>query len=89
LNEANRSVLSPTHPEGIFCDDVQNWLKLGGRAGDYAEDFTCRGLLLQRFFEFSEQPHILDGDDRLVGKGLVKGRTSVRRAISAPINSSF
>ena len=33
------------------------------------KDFTGRSLLLQRFLEFLEQPHILDGDDRLIGEG--------------------
>ena len=38
-----------------------------------------------------KQPHVLDGDHRLVGKGFeklnlrrVKGRTSVRREVSIP-----
>ena len=46
------------------------------------------------FFEFLEQPHVLDGDHRLVGEGFeslicagVKGRTSMRRAFSVPMSS--
>src|SRR5262245_16498175 len=39
------------------------------RTSDHTQDFTRRGLLLQRFLEFLEQPHILDGDNRLVGEG--------------------
>ena len=33
------------------------------------KNFTCRRLLLQRFLELVEQPHVLDGDDRLIGEG--------------------
>ena len=33
------------------------------------KNFTRRCLLLQRLLEFLKQPHVLDGDDRLVGEG--------------------
>ena len=33
------------------------------------KNFARRGLLLQRFLEFLEQPDVLDGDHRLVGEG--------------------
>ena len=33
------------------------------------KNLTRRGLLLQRFLEFLKQPHVLDGDHRLVGEG--------------------
>jgi hypothetical protein len=52
------------------------------RPGDHAENLAGRGLLLQGFghlgvglreslvllLQLREQPHVLDGDDRLVGK---------------------
>ena len=45
------------------------------------------------FLQFFEQPHVLDGDDRLIGEvssslicAGVKGRASERREISAPMN---
>ena len=44
--------------------------------------------------EFLEQPHVLDGDHRLIGEGFEEldlrrgeGRTSVRRAIRIPMSS--
>ena len=40
-----------------------------GELADDAQDFARRRLLLQRFLEFLEQPHILDGDHRLIGEG--------------------
>ena len=33
------------------------------------KNFTRGSLLLQRLFEFLEQPHVLDGDHGLVGEG--------------------
>jgi len=41
----------------------------GGRACNHTQDLARRSLLLQRLLEFVEQPHVLDGDDRLVGEG--------------------
>ena len=48
---------------------------------------TDRANSWVRCFQFLEQPHVLDGDDGLIGKGFeqfdlrrVKGRTSMRRA---------
>src|SRR5262245_38025703 len=54
-------------------DHIQHRLNVGWRAGDDAQDFTRCSLLFQRFLEFFEQPHVLDGDDSLVCKGLQKG----------------
>ena len=33
------------------------------------KNFTRRSLLFQRLLEFLEQPHVLNGNHRLVGKG--------------------
>ena len=52
----------------LCCDHVQHGLDIGRRASDDAQDFTRRCLLLQRFGELLEQPHVLDGDHRLVGE---------------------
>src|SRR5262249_41014213 len=53
------------------------WFELARRTGDHLQHFGSCRLLLQRFGQFArsrlhlvEQPHVLDGDDRLVGKGL-------------------
>ena len=49
------------------------------------QDFTRRRLLLQRLGQFAiavlqflEQPHVLDGDDRLVGEGFEQARSAYR-----------
>ena len=63
-------VVRPANTRRILRDHVQHWLDIRRRAGDYAQDFTRGSLLLQRLFEFVEQPNVLDGDHRLVGEGL-------------------
>ena len=69
INAHNHSVICLTQPRGILCHHIQHRLNIRRRTGDDAQDFTRRGLLLQRLLEFLEQPHVLDGDHRLVGKG--------------------
>ena len=68
------------------------------------KNLTRRRLLLQRlgeiavaFLQFLEQPHVLDGDHRLVGEGLEqrdlffgkRTRPPSRRIVIAPIGCSF
>ena len=55
---------------GILQHGVEYRLKLAGRAGDDLEHVGGRGLLLQRFAQFVEQPRVLDGDDGLGGEVL-------------------
>src|SRR4030095_346251 len=47
----------------------QHRLQIRRRSGDHAQDFTRCRLLLQGLLEFLEQPHVLNGDHRLIGKG--------------------
>src|SRR5207248_2203893 len=61
-------VFRATHARRILRDRVQYRLYIRRRAGDDAQDFTRRSLLFQRFFQFLKQPHVLDGDHRLVGE---------------------
>ena len=72
INAANHGIVCVAQPCGIFCNDIQHRLDVRRRAGDHTQDLTRRRLLLQRFLEFLEQPHILDGDHRLVGEGFKK-----------------
>src|SRR5688572_27932319 len=69
----NYSVFCITEACRALRDRVQYWLEIGGRAGDYAENLARRSLLLQSLgkiavshLQFLEQPHVLDGDHRLV-----------------------
>src|SRR6266511_5441577 len=68
-NAINQSIVRLAQPRRIFRDHVQHWLNVGRRTGDDAQNFTRRGLLLQRLLEFLEQTHVLDGDYGLVGEG--------------------
>ena len=62
-------VICVAQPRRILRNRIQHRLNIRRRAGDDTQDFTRRRLLLQRFLEFVEQPHVLDCDDRLVGEG--------------------
>src|SRR5262245_38202142 len=50
-------------------NNIEHRLHVRRRAGDNAEDFAGRSLLLQRLLELVEQPDIFYGDDGLVGEG--------------------
>jgi hypothetical protein len=79
-----------TNSCGILQQSLKNRLHVAGRAGDDAQHFRCRRLLLQRLAQIVgaltqliEQPCVLDGDDGLVGERpeqpalLVRERTGV------------
>ena len=57
----------------IFRDDVKHRLDIRRRASNDAKDLARRRLLLKRFREFLEQPHVLDGNHGLIGEGSKKG----------------
>ena len=46
---------------------ITGWISVGELAIT-PKDFARRSLLFQSFSEFLEQPDILDGDNRLIGK---------------------
>src|SRR5262249_41442009 len=65
-----------TNPSGALDDRVEDRLHVGGRTADDAEHLGRCRLMLQglaqfriALLDFLEEPHILDGDDRLVGEG--------------------
>ena len=73
----DRGVGRAAEPRGALGHDVHDRLEIGRRAGDDPQDLRGRRLLLERLgqlavpgLELREQPHVLDGDDRLVGEGL-------------------
>jgi hypothetical protein len=58
-------------------DGVEHRLGVGQGAGDRAQDVGCGCLLVERCrqrtvlaLQLREQPHVLDGDHRLIGEGL-------------------
>src|SRR5207237_5226692 len=61
----------------ISRNGIEYRLDIGRRAADHPQDLTRRRLLLQCFskltvasIELVKQPHVLDGDDRLIGATL-------------------
>src|SRR4030095_4001001 len=72
-------VIDAANPGGALDDGVENRLHVGGRAADDAEHLRCCRLMLQglaqfcvALLDFLEEPHVFDGNYRLVGKGFEK-----------------
>ena len=79
IRAPNSRVACVTQARGILGNHIQNRLNVRRRAGDHAQDFARRGLLLQSFgqiaiarLQFLEQTSVLDGNDGLVGEGTNK-----------------
>ena len=93
LRLGGRSRDQPAKPGRVLDEGVENRLHVKRRAADDFQNFAGRRLMIQgfgqvrvAFLQFFEQPHVLDGDDGLVGEGFEQsicfsenGRTSVRR----------
>ena len=69
-------IIDPTNPRGALDDGVEDRLHVRRRAADDAEHLGRCRLMLQglaqfcvALLEFFEQPHVLDGDHRLIGEG--------------------
>src|SRR5215467_3872907 len=64
----NRCVSRPANSGSILRHHIQHGLNVRRGAGDHAKDLAGGSLLLQRLFEFLEQPHVFDGNHGLVGE---------------------
>src|SRR5947208_8153134 len=64
-------------------DCVENRCEIVWRTVDDAQNLGGRRLLLQRFSRLSDQPRVLDRDDRLVSKCLDNFNLSLREALRA------
>ena len=53
---------------GQLDQGIEHGLQIERRAADHLEHVGGGGLLLQRFAQLVEQPHVLDGDDGLPGE---------------------
>ena len=76
LVESQHHVINPTNPRRALDDGVEDRLHVRGRAADDAEHLGRCRLMLQglaqfcvALLDFLEQPHVFDGDHRLVGEG--------------------
>ena len=88
----DESSVSATQPYRVLDEGIQHRREIECRAADDLEDLARRGLLLQRLadlgmgvrqrlvliLQLREQPHILNGDDRLVDEGLEQLHVIVR-----------
>src|SRR5262249_2312837 len=77
--ESQIHIINAANPGGTLNDGVEDRLNIGGRAANDTEHLGRCSLMFQGFtqfcialLQFLEQPHVLDGDHRLVGKGLQK-----------------
>src|SRR5262245_3284805 len=73
-------VINPTHPGGALNYSVKDRLHVRGRATDDPEYLGRCRLILQGFAQFCvalpqflKQPHVFDGNDRLVRKRFEEG----------------
>ena len=55
---------------GAPDDRVEDRLHVGRRAADHAQDLARRRQVAVPSLQLVEQPHVLDGDHRLIGEGL-------------------
>ena len=77
LAEPQCYIFNPTNPGGALDDGIENRLHVRRRAADDAEHLGRRRLMLQSLAQFRvalldllKQPHVLDGDDGLIGESL-------------------
>ena len=83
--ESQQHVVDPANLRRALDDGIEDRLHVRRRAADDAEHLGRRRLMLQRLAQFGvallqffEQPHVLDGDDSLSGKGFEKCDLFVR-----------
>src|SRR5262249_51124707 len=76
LPKSQHHVINPTNPSGALDDGIKHRLHVCGRATDDPQHLTRRLLVLQSLPQFCialldllEQPHVLDGDHRLIREG--------------------
>src|SRR5262249_52318143 len=70
IKAEERAKKSVAQLRGLVDDRLKDGLDVRRRARDHLEDRArCRQITVARF-QLLEQPHILNGDDGLVGEGL-------------------
>jgi len=52
IKAAYNGIVCLTQPCGTFSYGVKHWLQVSWRAGDYAQDLACCGLLLAGLLQF-------------------------------------
>ena len=79
LVKPQRPITRVAEPRGVCQHGIEHRLQFTRRRADDAQHLGGRGLLLQRFGELAralllrlEQPHVLDGDHRLIGERRIR-----------------
>ena len=95
LAESQHHIINPTNPRRALDDGVEHRLHVGRRAADDAEHLGRCRLMLQglaqfcvALLQFFEQPHVLDGDDGLIGEGFEKLDLFIGRTDEPPCGES-
>jgi hypothetical protein len=77
VDDEERATLRAADLDAAPGDRVEDWLGVHRRGPDDPQNLASRGLLIQGLGQFAiarlqlpEQPHVLNGDDGLVGEGL-------------------
>ena len=77
LDEQEKGVRRLAEPAGALDQRIKDRLQICRGASDDTQNLARRRLLLERLSHVAiarpqllEQPHVLDGDDSLVGEGL-------------------
>src|SRR5262245_25414094 len=85
LTESQLHVIDPTNPGRALDDSIKHRLYVRGRAADDTEYLGRCRLMLQSLSQFRiallkffEQPHVLNGNDGLVGESLQKSDLFIR-----------
>src|SRR5262245_64236760 len=84
--ESQHHVINSTNASSTLNNGVEHRLHVRRRAADDAKHLGCCRLMLQCLPQFRialldllEQPHVLDGDHRLIGEGFKQFYLSWRK----------
>src|SRR5262245_51411210 len=76
VDAVDKAFISAAQSARVFNKRIKHRLEVRRRAADHTQDFARRRLLLERDpqlvvarLQLLEEPHVLDGDDGLLGKG--------------------
>src|SRR5262245_46105145 len=74
--EPDNAEYSLAQARGALNNRIEHWLSIGRRPTDDAKHLARRGLMFESLGKLArahlhlvEQPHVLDGDHRLIGEG--------------------
>src|SRR5262249_3121725 len=69
VEQKHVAVFSVAESESAVRNGVEDWLDVGRRSRDHPQDLARCGQVAVASLQFLEEPHILDSDHSLIGKG--------------------